>query len=192
LKCSEEIAAAVTDPPPLDGITLAIYNEDATPPDPDDPNPPESSPQRISFYTDGGITRHDPRAWAKGVEPAAEHIDRRDIDHIRRRALNIEKIRRTLRWSPQVALETGLRHTAKTPFRVTNDVTPFPAAGGDTGCQLSGIADTETDRVRVTTAAALIPLAVTIAPASRCAAGARDGKAHPISHHVLAAGALPG
>jgi UDP-glucose 4-epimerase len=52
-------------------------------------------------------------ALALGAEPSVEHIDRRDIDNIRRRALNIEKIRRMLRWSPQVALETGLRRTAE-------------------------------------------------------------------------------
>jgi UDP-glucose 4-epimerase len=41
------------------------------------------------------------------VEP--EHIDRRDIDNIRRRVVNIEKIRRELRWTPEVTLERGLR-----------------------------------------------------------------------------------
>ena len=40
-------------------------------------------------------------------------IDRRDIDNIRRRVLNIEKIRRELRWIPSVTLETGLTHTYK-------------------------------------------------------------------------------
>jgi UDP-glucose 4-epimerase len=42
-----------------------------------------------------------------------EHIDRRDIDNIRRRVVNIEKIRRMLRWSPQVTLERGLERTIK-------------------------------------------------------------------------------
>jgi UDP-glucose 4-epimerase len=42
-----------------------------------------------------------------------EHIDRRDIDNIRRRVVNIEKARRMLRWSPQVTLENGLRRTAE-------------------------------------------------------------------------------
>jgi UDP-glucose 4-epimerase len=56
-------------------------------------------------------------AGALGVEPAVEHIDRRDIDNIRRRALNIEKIRRMLRWSPQVALEAGLRRTVEAGAR---------------------------------------------------------------------------
>lgn len=40
------------------------------------------------------------------IEPA--HIDRRDIDNIRRRVLNIEKIRRKLRWIPATPLEEGL------------------------------------------------------------------------------------
>jgi UDP-glucose 4-epimerase len=41
----------------------------------------------------------------------AEHVDRRDIDNIRRRVLSIEKARRELRWSPEVTLESGLRAT---------------------------------------------------------------------------------
>lgn len=40
-----------------------------------------------------------------------EHIDRRDIDNIRRRVLNIEKIRTRLRWQPQVGLHEGLKRT---------------------------------------------------------------------------------
>ncbi len=43
----------------------------------------------------------------------AEHIDRRDIDNIRRRVVNIEKARRMLRWSPQVTLERGLAQTVE-------------------------------------------------------------------------------
>ncbi|MBN1781750.1 NAD-dependent epimerase/dehydratase family protein [bacterium] len=39
------------------------------------------------------------------------YIDRRDIDNIRRRVLNIEKSRRILRWTPQITLETGLKKT---------------------------------------------------------------------------------
>ncbi len=39
------------------------------------------------------------------------NIDRRDIDNIRRRVLNIEKIRRELRWVPRVRIEEGLRLT---------------------------------------------------------------------------------
>jgi nucleoside-diphosphate-sugar epimerase len=56
-------------------------------------------------------------ATALGVEPEVEHIDRRDIDNIRRRAVSIEKIRRMLRWSPQVAFETELRRTAQAVVR---------------------------------------------------------------------------
>jgi UDP-glucose 4-epimerase len=41
------------------------------------------------------------------------NIDRRDIDNIRRRVVNIEKARRMLRWSPQTTLERGMRATAE-------------------------------------------------------------------------------
>jgi nucleoside-diphosphate-sugar epimerase len=40
-----------------------------------------------------------------------EYLDRRDIDNIRRRVVNIEKIRRELRWTPATSLEHGLRRT---------------------------------------------------------------------------------
>src|SRR5215475_10201656 len=43
------------------------------------------------------------------VEPV--YVDRRDIDNIRRRVVNIEKIRRELRWVPSVTIEQGLRRT---------------------------------------------------------------------------------
>ena len=46
-----------------------------------------------------------------GVEAEPQHTNRRDIDNIRRRVVNIEKTRRTLRWVPNITLETGLRHT---------------------------------------------------------------------------------
>jgi UDP-glucose 4-epimerase len=39
------------------------------------------------------------------------HVDRRDIDNIRRRVLNIEKARGELRWTPEATLENGLRAT---------------------------------------------------------------------------------
>jgi UDP-glucose 4-epimerase len=39
------------------------------------------------------------------------HIDRRDIDNIRRRVVNVEKIRRMLRWSPSFTLAEGLQRT---------------------------------------------------------------------------------
>ena len=41
------------------------------------------------------------------------HIDKRDIDNIRRRVLNIEKIRRKLRWEPKTNLIDGLMKTRK-------------------------------------------------------------------------------
>ena len=44
-----------------------------------------------------------------GVQPT--YVDRRDIDNIRRRVVNIEKIRRELRWVPSVIIEEGLRRT---------------------------------------------------------------------------------
>jgi UDP-glucose 4-epimerase len=40
-----------------------------------------------------------------------KHIDRRDIDNIRKRALNIEKIRHELNYSPQFTLRMGLELT---------------------------------------------------------------------------------
>jgi dTDP-D-glucose 4,6-dehydratase len=45
------------------------------------------------------------------VSAEPEHTNRRDIDNIRRRVVNIEKSRRTLRWLPNVTLENGLRET---------------------------------------------------------------------------------
>jgi UDP-glucose 4-epimerase len=48
-------------------------------------------------------------ASAAGIEPT--YVDRRDIDNIRRRVLNIEKIRRELRWVPATTVEQGLRKT---------------------------------------------------------------------------------
>jgi UDP-glucose 4-epimerase len=49
---------------------------------------------------------------ALGVDIDLQHVDRRDIDNIRRRVVNIEKIRRMLRWTPQFTLERGLLETA--------------------------------------------------------------------------------
>lgn len=39
------------------------------------------------------------------------YVDRRDIDNIRRRVMNIEKIRRKLGWTPKYTLKDGLRVT---------------------------------------------------------------------------------
>ncbi len=46
-----------------------------------------------------------------GADVRPEHKDRRDVDNIRRRVVNIEKTRRTLRWVPEVTLERGLELT---------------------------------------------------------------------------------
>lgn len=46
-----------------------------------------------------------------GVDIQPEHKDRRDVDNIRRRVVNIEKTRRMLRWIPEITLETGLTRT---------------------------------------------------------------------------------
>jgi UDP-glucose 4-epimerase len=48
-------------------------------------------------------------AKSAGIEPT--YVDRRDIDNIRRRVVNIEKIRRELRWVPATTVEQGLRKT---------------------------------------------------------------------------------
>ena len=52
-------------------------------------------------------------ALATERELVVNHIDRRDIDNIRRRVVSIEKARRMLRWSPQVTLANGLGRTAR-------------------------------------------------------------------------------
>lgn len=40
-----------------------------------------------------------------------DYLDRRDIDNIRRRVLNIEKIRKDLKWVPKTTLREGLKKT---------------------------------------------------------------------------------
>ncbi len=47
--------------------------------------------------------------YGKDLKP--RHIDKRDIDNIRRRVLNIEKIRRKLKWTPNYTLKQGLQET---------------------------------------------------------------------------------
>jgi UDP-glucose 4-epimerase len=63
---------------------------------------------------------------------SVEHIDRRDIDNIRRRVVNIEKIRHMLRWSPQVTLDRGLEKTVRwfeeAGLLSTPEVSPEPAS----------------------------------------------------------------
>ena len=46
-----------------------------------------------------------------GATVAVETVDRRDIDNIRRRVVNIEKIRQKLHWVPRVTLREGLART---------------------------------------------------------------------------------
>jgi UDP-glucose 4-epimerase len=46
-----------------------------------------------------------------GSDQTPVHKDRRDVDNIRRRVVNIEKTRRALRWVPEVTLELGLKRT---------------------------------------------------------------------------------
>jgi UDP-glucose 4-epimerase len=41
------------------------------------------------------------------------YVPRRDIDNIRRRALNVERARLILRWSPDVTLDEGIRRTVE-------------------------------------------------------------------------------
>ena len=46
-------------------------------------------------------------------DSAPVYIDRRDIDNIRRRVVNVEKIRRKLKWIPHVTVRDGLRQTMR-------------------------------------------------------------------------------
>lgn len=46
-----------------------------------------------------------------GADVPPAHSDRRDVDNIRRRVVNIEKARRALRWIPETTLEQGLQLT---------------------------------------------------------------------------------
>lgn len=50
-------------------------------------------------------------AHVTGADLPIEYIDRRDIDNVHRRVLNIEKARRKLRWIPEVSLDQGLANT---------------------------------------------------------------------------------
>jgi UDP-glucose 4-epimerase len=65
---------------------------------------------------------------ALDVPVELRHIDRRDIDNIRRRVVNIEKARRMLRWTPQVTLETGLSRTAEWFVRSGLTEAPSPTS----------------------------------------------------------------
>lgn len=48
-----------------------------------------------------------------GVSPNVEHLDRRDIDNVRRRVVSIERARRVLRWSPKFSILAGLQRTVE-------------------------------------------------------------------------------
>lgn len=61
-----------------------------------------------------------------GGRARIEHVDRRDIDNIRRRALNPEKMRVRLGWLPQVRIREGLQHTIAARVGV-------PAVGASAG-----------------------------------------------------------
>jgi UDP-glucose 4-epimerase len=58
-----------------------------------------------------GLAEAIGRALDRPIE--INHIDRRDIDNIRRRVVNIEKIRRMLHWTPLITLDRGLVKTAE-------------------------------------------------------------------------------
>ncbi len=62
------------------------------------------------FETDVNTLAALVRAVA-GSTVSVENIDRRDIDNIRRRVVNIEKIRQKLHWVPRVTLREGLTRT---------------------------------------------------------------------------------
>jgi UDP-glucose 4-epimerase len=46
-----------------------------------------------------------------GVPTRIDYIDRRDIDNVQRRVVNIERARRMLRWAPTIDLTRGLAMT---------------------------------------------------------------------------------
>ena len=82
--------------------------------------------------TDGRIAILIPELLAR----RRRDIDRRDIDNIRRRVVNIEKARRMLRWAPQITLSTGLERTAdwmrSSSFEMP-ELSPTPADASPVG-----------------------------------------------------------
>jgi UDP-glucose 4-epimerase len=64
-----------------------------------------------------------------GARTIPQHVDRRDVDNIRRRVVNIEKTRRALRWVPEVTLEEGLRRTVEWQRRALMERTRAEVAG---------------------------------------------------------------
>jgi UDP-glucose 4-epimerase len=69
---------------------------------------------------------------AVGRETTVQTIDRRDIDNIRRRVVNIEKARRMLHWVPQVRMQRGLDRTAEW-FQAAGFASPEGAAAASGG-----------------------------------------------------------
>jgi UDP-glucose 4-epimerase len=67
------------------------------------------------------------RITGKNLRP--QYLDKRDIDNIRRRVLNIEKSRRELRWVPEMTLENGLRATHDWLLREAGWKGPVPSSG---------------------------------------------------------------
>jgi len=67
---------------------------------------------------------------ALGVSVDIHHVDRRDIDNIRRRVVNIEKIRRMLRWTPQWTLDRALVETANW-YRASSFAAQATATGAE-------------------------------------------------------------
>jgi len=70
-----------------------------------------------------------------GLDLQPISIDRRDIDNLRRRVLNIEKIRKNLRWIPATPLEEGLSKTYEwlisekaEKIKIPAEQTPFKLA----------------------------------------------------------------
>ncbi len=65
-----------------------------------------------------------------GANVTPQHSDRRDVDNIRRRVVNIEKTRRVLRWTPEVTLEEGLRRTIEWQRGQSRPAAAAPTAAG--------------------------------------------------------------
>lgn len=60
-------------------------------------------------HTVNNLAKEIMALYGMTIEP--KYVDRRDIDNIRRRILNIEKIRTVMRWSPNNSLKAGLSKT---------------------------------------------------------------------------------
>jgi UDP-glucose 4-epimerase len=58
-----------------------------------------------------GLARLVLEMYGLSAEPT--HVEKRDIDSVSRRVVNIDRIRRMLGWAPRVALDEGLRRTQR-------------------------------------------------------------------------------